>query len=308
MSETGHSRNDDFAPHLALILVQMFFGTSTALGKFALETFPPFAIVGFRIGGAAIAFAALQRLRGTLALDDPRDYLKFAFFSIFGISVNQLLFFSGLHLTTAVNTSLIAVTIPIFTIIVSWLAGNERLGRVKWLGIAVAGAGVTYLIAPWKTGLKMSVGDLLIVINSFSYAIYVGFSKRLITHYGALKSIAWLFIFGSLVAVPAGAVSLGSIDLNSVSTDAWLSIAGLVLFPTILAYYWNAWALARVQPSMVAIYVYLQPLIGFLSAVVFLEERFTVHVLIAAIMVFTGVFLVTRRRAESPTEIHLTTH
>lgn len=307
MTPTGETRSE-LAPHVALVLVQMFFGTSTALGKFALESFPPFAIVGFRIGGAAIAFAALQRLRGTLALDEPRDYLKFAFFSIFGISVNQLLFFSGLSLTTAVNTSLIAVTIPIFTILVSWLAGNESLGAVKWVGIAAAAGGVIYLIAPWNVDVRMNIGDLLIVINSFSYAIYVGFSKRLIAHYGALKSIAWLFIFGSIIALPVGAYSLSTVDLAGISYGAWMSILGLVLFPTILAYYWNAWALARVQPSMVAVYVYLQPLIGFVSAAVFLGERLTVHVLLAAVIVFTGVFLVTRRRADSETEIHLTTH
>lgn len=308
MKEDDSDNKDTLAPHIALIAVQVLFGTSTALGKFALVTFPPVAIVGFRIGGAALAFAVLQRMRGSLALDSAGDYLRFAFFSIVGISVNQLLFFSGLNLTTAVNTSLIAVTIPIFTILVSWVAGNDRLTMVKWIGIACAGAGVVYLVEPWNKGLSMNIGDLLIVVNSLSYAIYVGFSKRLISHYGALKSIAWLFIFGSVIAVPLGGWSLTSVDLGAVSTESWLSIAGLVLFPTILAYYWNAWALARVQPSMVAVYVYLQPLIGFASAVVFLGERFTVHVLIAAAMVFTGVFLVTRRRSESNPEIHLTTH
>jgi drug/metabolite transporter (DMT)-like permease len=301
-------RKDELAPHIALIAVQILFGTSTALGKFALQTFPPVAIVGFRIGGAALAFTILQRMRGSLTLDSRADYLRFALFSVFGISLNQLLFFSGLHMTSAVNTSLIAVTIPIFTILVSWSAGNDRLTALKWTGIAFAGAGVVYLIEPWKTGLSMNIGDILIVINSLFYAVYVGFSKKLISRYGALKSIAWLFIFGSVVAVPLGSWSLASVELAGVSAESWVSVAGLVLFPTILAYYWNAWALARVQPSMVAVYVYLQPLIGFASAVVFLGERFTIHVLVAAVMVFTGVFLVTRRRPESDPEIHLTTN
>lgn len=289
--------DEELRPHIALLLVQVFFGTSTVLGKVALGSFPPFAIVGFRIGGAALAFGLLQRLRGSLALDSRRDYLRFAFFSIFGISVNQLLFFTGLSLTSAVNTSLIAVTIPIFTFIVSSVAGHDRLSKFKWLGIALAASGVVYLIAPWRLNVAMNAGDILIVLNSFAYAVYVGFSKRLISHYGALKSIAWLFIFGSIIAVPAGAASLYDVDLSAVPITAWLCVAGLVLFPTILAYYWNAWALARVQPSVVAVYVYLQPLIGFVSAVLFLGEHFSIHVLISALLVFTGVFIVTRRRS-----------
>lgn len=306
MNQSSIEKRDSLAPHVALVVVQVFFGTSTALGKLALTAFPPFAIVGFRIGGAALAFTVLQRVRGTLALDESRDYLRFAVFSLFGISVNQLLFFSGLSLTSAANTSLIAVTIPIFTILVSCIAGTDRLDAAKGTGIGLAAAGIVYLIGPWKAGMGVNSGDLLIVVNSLSYAVYVGFSKGLILRYGALKSIAWLFIFGAVIAVPAGGISLMSTDLSAVSTEAWLSVAGLVLFPTILAYYWNAWALARVQPSMVAVYIYLQPLIGFVSAVFFLGEKFTFHLLIAAAMVFTGVFLVTRRRDTSTPEHHLT--
>lgn len=291
--------NEELKPHIALLLVQVFFGTSTVLGKVALGSFPPFTIVGFRIGGAALAFGLLQRLRGSLALDNRRDYLRFAFFSIFGISVNQLLFFKGLSLTTAVNTSLIAVTIPIFTLIVSWAAGHDRLSKLKWFGVALAASGVVYLIAPWRLNVAMNAGDFLIVLNSLCYAVYVGFSKKLISHYGALKSIAWLFMFGAVVAVPVGAASMIPVDVANIPLKAWLCVAGLVLFPTILAYYWNAWALARVQPSMVAVYVYLQPVIGFISAVMFLGEHFSIHVLIAAALVFTGVFLVTKRKAPS---------
>lgn len=289
----------DHTPHIALLLVQVFFGTSTVLGKIALTAFPPFAIVGFRIGGAALAFSVLQRLRGSLALDNPSDYLKFAFFSIFGISVNQLLFFKGLSLTSAVHTSLIAVTIPIFTLIVSWIAGHDRLSKLKWFGIGLAAFGVVYLIEPWKFGLAMEIGDELIVLNSLCYAIYVGFSKDLISRYGALKSITWLFIFGAVIAVPVGAFSLSTVNVGEITLEPWLSVAGLVIVPTILAYYWNAWALSKVQPSVVAVYVYLQPLIGFASAVMFLGERFSIHVVIAAMFVFTGVFLVTRRHSSA---------
>jgi len=296
LSRAGETKRD-VAAHIALLCVQFFFGTSTVLGKNALAVFHPFSIVAFRIGIAAVVFATLQRMRGTLALSDKKDYLRFALFSIFGISVNQLLFFAGLHRTTAVNTSLIAVTIPIFAFIVSIAVGNDRSDLLKWSGVASAALGVLYLIGPWRQDLTLNAGDFLILLNSFSYAIYVGFSKKLIARNGALKSITWLFIFGSIIAVPLGGWELSKQDLSTVSYASWGFVAGLVLFPTILAYYWNAWALARVQPSMVAVYVYLQPIIGFLSAVIFLKEEFTARVLISAALVFLGVFLVTTNRS-----------
>jgi drug/metabolite transporter (DMT)-like permease len=295
MNEITLNAEKSYAPHVALFAVQVFFGTATVLGKFALLAFPPYALVGFRVGGAALAFYVLQRFRGTLALDNRQDYLKFAFFAFFGVALNQLLFFKGLSLTTAVNTSLIAVTIPIFTILISVLIGYDSLSWRKLAGIALAAAGVVYLINPTRAsfGSETTQGDILIVLNSLCYAIYVAISKKLISHYGALKSIAWLFLFASLINVPMGLVALQTVNLSEVSLNSWLFVAGLVIFPTIMAYFWNAWALSRVEPSVVAVYIYLQPLMGFLAAILFLGEHFSVRLLISAILVFAGVFLVT---------------
>ncbi|MEP6902772.1 MAG: DMT family transporter [Actinomycetota bacterium] len=287
-----------YAPHIALFMVQVFFGTATVLGKFALLAFPPFALVGFRVGGAALAFYFLQRFRGNLALDNRRDYWQFALFALIGVTLNQLLFFKGLSLTTAVNTALISVTIPIFTILISVILGTDFLSRRKACGIVLAAFGVIYLINPTRAsfGSQTTQGDILIVLNSLCYAIYLGISRRLISRYGALKSIAWLFLFASLINVPVGFVALQTVNLAEVSWNSWAFVAGLVIFPTILAYFWNAWALSRVEPSIVAVYIYLQPLMGFMAAIFFLGEHFSIRLLISAILVFAGVFLVTRKK------------
>ncbi len=289
-------KEQSYTPHIALLAVQLFFGTATVFGKFALLAFSPYSIVGFRVGGAALAFYFLQRFRGNLQLENRKDYLYFAGFALIGIICNQLFFFKGLSLTSATNTSIIAVTIPIFTILISTLIGNDFLSWRKILGIISAAFGVTVLINPFNVGFSATTiwGDLLILLNSFSYAFYVAVSKRLISKYGALKSIAWLFIFGSIINVPIGLYFLQDLDFAQISLFSWLMVGCLVLFPTILAYFWNAWALARVEPSTVAVYVYLQPLIGFFSAVIFLGEKLSFRPIISAMFIFVGVFLVTR--------------
>ncbi|MGI8467041.1 MAG: DMT family transporter [Pyrinomonadaceae bacterium] len=278
--------------------MQLFFGASAVLGKIALQGFPPFAIVGFRVGGGALAFYALQRFRGSLRLERKSHYFYFALFSFFGVIANQLLFFKGLSLTTAANTSLLAVMIPVFTIVISAGIGHERLTRKKIFGVVLASVGVIYLIDPAKASFTSdtTIGNILIILNSLSYAAYIAVSKKLVSYYGALKSIAWVFLLASVVNVPVGLYSLQSVELKNVNSASWLALAAVVIFPTILAYYWNAWALARVAPSIVAVYTYLQPLIGFILAVFFLGENFTKRLVGAALLIFTGVFLVTRKR------------
>lgn len=296
--ENTQISDNNLAPHIALVAVQLFFGSAAVLGKAALQTFPSHAIVGFRVSGAALAFYLLQKFRGKLRLDKKIHYLYFAVFSCFGVIFNQLLFFKGLSLTSATNTSLLAVMIPVFAFLISALIGNDKVTWQKTLGIIIAAGGVVYLINPKSASFSSETtqGDILIILNSFSYAIYVAISKKLISHYGALKSIAWLFLFASIVNIPVGLYSLSAVDLSEVSLAAWSAVAAIVLFPTILAYYWNAWALARVEPSVVAVYIYLQPLIGTLSAIFILGEEWKPRIFLAMALIFSGVYLVTRKR------------
>ena len=298
MEEIAVETKENYAPHVALLMVQVFFGSAAMLGKLALSAFPPFAIVGFRVAGAACAFGVLQKFSGTFKLDKRSHYLYFALFACVGVIFNQLLFFKGLSLTTATNTSLLAVMIPVFAILVSVVIGNDKLTRLKIFGTLLAGGGVVYLIDPQNASFSSATtqGDLLVILNSMSYGTYIAVSKKLVTHYGALKSIAWLFLFASIINVPVGLWSLSTVDVAQINSSAWLALGAVVIFPTILAYYWNAWALARVAPSVVAVYIYLQPLIGTLLAIFVLGEAWKPRIFPAMALIFTGVFMVTRRR------------
>lgn len=296
----------NYSPHLALVAVQLFFGTLPVIGKFALLTIPSFAMVAFRVGGAALAFVILQSFaKGGMRLDKKSHYLWFALYSLLGVVLNQMLFINGLALTTATNTSLLAVLIPIFALIVSITLKLDRLSVIKVCGLMLAAAGVIYLVDPTKASFSSETtrGDIFIIVNCFFYATYIAVSKQLIQQYGALKSMAWLFLFGSIITVPIGIYSMRAVDLAEVSGLTWLAVAVIIIFPTILAYYLNAYALARVPPSIVAIYIYLQPLIGFLSAVIFLNEHFSLRVVLAAILIFSGLFLVTRKPKENAVDM-----
>ncbi len=294
------------APHLALLGVQLFFGTFPVLGKYVLQTIPSFAVVAFRTGGAALAFVLLQSISANgLRLEKKSHYALFALYSLLGVVLNQILFINGLSRTSATNTSLLAVLIPIFALLVSVLLSLDKLSARKIFGVVLAAAGVIYLIDPSRASFSSQTtrGDLMIIVNCFFYASYIAVSKNLIQKYGALKSMAWLFLFGSIITVPLGVYSMQTVDLASVPNLTWLAIAQIIVFPTILAYYLNAWALARVAPSVVAIYIYLQPLIGFTSAVIFLDEHFSLRTVFAALLIFGGLFLVTRQPKTNPADV-----
>jgi drug/metabolite transporter (DMT)-like permease len=291
------------APYVALLGVQAFFGSLPVIGKVVLNVIPAVGLVGFRVGITALVLVVVQVIRGRVWLKEKGDYWRLALLGLFGVTFNQLLFITGLSLTKASNTSLIAVTIPIFVLSVGVIAGTERLRIPRVIGIVLAAAGVIYLIDPTRASFssQTTIGDMLVVLNSLSFGIYVATSKTIVTRNGAFRSMMWVFVFAAIVCVPLGMCSLSAIDISNVTPGIWLLVLYIGIGATASPYLLNAWAIARVDPSTVAVFIYLQPLIGFLLAVAFLGEQVDFKFIVAAALVFAGVFLVTRKFAPSET-------
>jgi drug/metabolite transporter (DMT)-like permease len=292
--------SNNAGPHLALIVVQILFASSAVIGKLALRSVPPIALVGFRVAGASLLLVILARMRGHLRPIARKDWPLLLLSSALGLVFNQWLFVKGLSLTTAINSSLISTSIPVATLLFGMFLKTERATWRRFIGIALAGAGVLYLIGPNHGDFSAAtrVGDLLIVANSLCYGCYIAVSKDLVKRYNALTVITWIFIVGNIATIPAGLFSLTQVPLSSIPLKVWIEVAYIIALPTAGAYYLNAWALARVPPSTVAVYIYLQPLIAFALATIVLGEALGIRAIISTLLVFAGVFVVTRRRSK----------
>ncbi len=273
------------------------------MGKVALTVIPAIGLVGFRVGITAAILFIVQLIRRRVWLNDRADFLRLAAISLLGVTFNQLLFTTGLSLTKASNTSLIAVTIPIFALTAGFILGKERLRAAKVAGVVLAAGGVICLIDPRNASFssETTIGDMLVVANSLSYGIYVSISKDIVTRNGAFRSIMWIFVFAAAVCVPLGVYSMSSVDIPSVPPTIWLSVLYVALIGTLIPYFLNAWALARVDPSTVAVFVYMQPVIGFLLAVAFLGEHIGPNFIVAALLIFAGVLLATKKFSRAVT-------
>src|SRR5215217_4945364 len=188
-------QRSSIAPHLALLAVQILFGTWPIFGKIVLRSMSPTSLVACRLTGAALAFALLQRKLTPLLRLPVKDVLLLTLCSMMGVVGNQFLFVKGLSLTTVINATLLSTTIPVYALVVSTLFGYDRWSIKRVGGILLSAAGVVYLINPTRQDLALhgTAGNLLILINSFLYAIYIVISKDLFERYGALNVITWIF-------------------------------------------------------------------------------------------------------------------
>lgn len=283
-----------------LFVTQVIFSTLPIASKLILPVVEPLGIATFRIFGAALAFATVKWSSRRGYVTAPRDLLKLLGLSLLGVVLNQVLFLEGVQRTTAVHTNILITTIPVFTLGIALLLGRERASVLKLTGIALAGAGAAWLALARGGHAEGSSlpGDLLIVTNSICYASYLVLSKDLLKRYDPITVVTYVFLFGALVIAPVGVPALVRIPAEALTTRTLLVMGYIVLFTSFLTYLLSIWALKRAQSSLVAMYVYVQPVVTAVLAPLILGERVTPRAGLASLVIFTGLALATRAAPE----------
>jgi drug/metabolite transporter (DMT)-like permease len=292
----------DLRVHAALVVVQVAFASQAVEGKILMgpssaggEGVSPFAVAMVRMLGAAVFFQVFTRATDTLRPATRRDHGWLAVLSILGIVLNQALFLVGLRMTSPVNVALLSVTIPLFTAAIAVALGHERASWRLGVGLATSIAGVV-----WLTGVgSVDRGVLVVLANCVSYSAYIVLSRATIQRLGTLTVVTWIFTWGALLFAPLGMPDLFA-GAASWTPRAWGFLAYIVAMPTIVAYLCNAWALERSTPTLVSIYIYVQPVLAALLAWVQLGITVSERLALAAVVIAAGVTLVATRKDAVP--------
>jgi drug/metabolite transporter (DMT)-like permease len=275
--------------HLALIGAQTGFALFPIFGKLALASIGPFPFAAFRVVAAATLLEGIRRV-------GPREEIRRAdrprifFYGLLGVSFNQLLFIFGLFFTTAIATSILTATIPVFTLAAAVMLGRERMTGRAAAGIVLAGGGALALLNAQRFDLGNTSfrGDLLLLANATSYSLYLVLSRPVLAHYRVATFTAAVFRYGAVFIVLVALPALRRFEPSRVTSLAWGSLVAVILFCTVFPYLANSWALARTHASHVAFYVFLQPLISTVLAILILGEALTKRTLLAAILILAG--------------------
>ena len=248
-------------------------------------------IAGIRVVAAAAIFLALHAIFGRERIRGRGDLARLAGLSVLGVSANQGLFVLGLARTTALNAQLIITSVPALTVAAALFLGRESASPGKLAGVAVAASGALYLVGVERFQPGASLGDALIFGNSACYAFYLVLGRDLLAKYRPLTVATWVFVFGAGPLVLL-ALASGGAALVVPSNKVLVVLAFVVLGPSVGSYLLNAWALVRARSSLVAIYVYGQPLVTTALMGFLLHERPSVRSLPSALLIFGGVAMV----------------
>lgn len=285
---------------LAAFAASAIYGINHTLAKGVMPTYiEPFGFILLRVTGAAVLFWIISLFfpKEKIATSDWPRILGCAFF---GMVINMLFFFKGLSLSTPINSSVIITLSPVMVLILASILIKERITLLKTLGIIIGMAGAIVLVlfsseesinAP-----NVPVGNMLFIVNAFSYGLYLILVKPLTKKYSSITLMKWLFFIAIFINLPVTIGEFTAVEWTELPFDAIWKMAYVVVGTTFTTYLLNIYALKQLSAATISAFIYLQPLIAIAFAIAVGADKLTLVKAIAAILVFAGVYMVSIKK------------
>lgn len=275
---------------------------STYLGiKYALEDIPPFMIGATRFLVAGVLLYAWARIR-TGVKPVGKHWWHALILGVFLLGVgNGCVLWAQQRIASGIAALVVAI-VPLLVVLIEWLRpGGRRPSGAALIGVIIGLVGIALLIGPSAFMGAQDVDPvsaIVLLMGSISWSAATVFGKRASVPPAPLLASAMQLLGGSVGLIVASVVTgeLGQVQPAEISLKAFLAVAYLIVFGSIVAFSAYSWLLRVASPAKISTYAYVNPVVAMLLGWAFADERMSARVLIAAAVVLAGVVLITRRR------------
>ena len=296
--------------NIALIgatLVSLIYGVTFTIAKDVMPHYiDAYGFILLRVGGSALLFWGVWLIMRMLKIGPNEkialhDFPRIIACAFFGVALNMLTFFKGLSMTSPISAAVIMVCTPLIVLVLSAIIIKEKMLKRKILGILLGLFGTSFLILYGKSvenNSNVSLGNFLVLVNAVSYGYYLVIVKKLMDKYNAFTFVKWIYLFGFIMVIPFGLSQFQSVDWAVLPSDIVWKIGFVVVFSTFFTYLLNLLSMRELKPTLVAVFIYLQPLFATVFAISLGKDELSWVKLSSAILIFTGVYLVTDKKSE----------
>lgn len=285
-------------PLLAATIATTIYGINHTVAKMVMPIYiGSLGLVLLRVLGATIMFWTISLFFKSKPIE-KKDRLTILKCGLFGMSINIAAFIAGLDYSTPVNSSILIIISPIFVVILSFFIFKNKINFIKILGIILGFIGAIILILTADSnssiGRNIPLGNFLFIVNSISYAYYLIIVKPMAEKYDLITLFKWLFLVGLVFNFPLGINQFLEVDWQNLPLiQAVLPMAFVVICTTFMTYFLNGYALTKLTSTEVAVFMYLQPIIGVMFAIFTKSDTITLTIVISSMLIFSGVYLTT---------------
>lgn len=279
------------------LVAVVFWGASFIATKQALEELKPLVIILIRqlLGIGLLASIAVQQKRSfAVNIKDHKWIVVLSCIASFHLWIQV----TGLQFTSASNTGWIIGITPVFMVLLANIFFKEKISAIQIVGILIAFGGLLLLVSKGdfsSIGIISNKGDLLVLLSSFTWAVYSLIGKKITINYSPIMTILFLFIMMSIIIGPFTINRENFSGIINLTLTGWISVLFLGIFCSGIAYVLWAQALSEMPATKVGAFLYLEPFVTVFAAWVILTEQISLLTFVSGLIILGGVILVNRK-------------
>ena len=278
---------------LSLAAVFVIWSSTYLVMKLAIVELPPLLMASIRFVAAGLVMLLIAMRRG-VAFPKARDWLRV-------LPIGALLFLGGNGLVSIAQRSLasggaavVCAMMPLWVGVLGAI-GGEKPSKREWLSLAIGFVGIIVLMGgPSLAGEPHHI--VMIIFSPICWALGSVMARRLPKEIGGDTFMlpAMEFLTGGAVLAVVG-FSLGERVPSGASVNAWLAVAYLTVFGSLLAFTAYNWLLRNARPTVATSYAYVNPVLAVLLGAVLTGEPLGITTLVANALIVVAVMLALRR-------------
>ena len=289
------------AGHLACFVAYAIFGINIIVCKDLTSgnLISPIAIFTLRSLGAGALFWLLSVFSPKEKVE-TRDFPKIFLAAFLGYFVTQLTFLEAIPEITPMHCSIISSLSPIYTMFIAAVVLKEPITFKKAGGVLLSLSGILFLIFSRSnagSGAESSIyGIVLMLVNGLAFSLYLGAFRPVISRYSVITLMKWIFLFSTIMSLPLSVKELANLQWNTIPQAQLWELAFLIICATCITYFLIPTGQKLIRPTLVCMYSYVQPIIATAISIIGGMEILSWQKILAASMVFAGVFIVSQSK------------
>lgn len=307
--------NFDWKGHASMFGANVMWGLMSPISKLIMAggVISPLVMTDLRIGGAMTLFWFTSFFQKPEHVKH-KDLVTLFFAALFAVVFNQGCFIFGVNLTSPADASIITTSMPLWAMVLAAYILKEPITGKKVLGIACGAGGALLLILgsqPNSQNISSAnnmaiIGDLLVLFAQFCYAFYIVFYKDFVNKYSLITIMKWLFTYSFICILPFSTHDLMATQWKNLTSEIIWGIAFVVIGATFVSYILIVIGQKNLCPTVAGMYNYIQPLVACIVAICLGMESFNIVKIIAIMLIFSGVYLVTISKSKKEIDMYKT--
>lgn len=294
--------NKKLKSHLAILTVNIIFGVGIPVTKYLLDNWvDPMTYMTMRCVGAALMFWTVSLFLPKEKVK-PRDLAVIILGGLMGFIVSQTLTAWALNYTSPVYYSLIATLTPVAVMLMAALFLREGITAKKTWGVILGVAGAVLMVVfKWhaEAGSNDFIGIMLTILSLLTWAGYLIITRKVSEKYTPVTQMKWIFLVSAVAVLPFSWNGIVECNLfnGSRSDGLWLGISAMafiVVFATVLGYFFIPFAMKHLKTTTVSIYTNMQPVVASFVAIGLGQDLLTWDKIVAAVLILLSAYIVTR--------------